>query len=142
MNYYDGPLFKITSTCKGGGYRYCRTIPPHPKRNSKGLYPLHRVLMTNKVGRILGSDEVVHHEDDDKTNNRIGNLRLKTRAGHSRDHARRVDPVECVCGQCGRSFWLKPHKKRLRVKRTANGVLYCNRECWRLSLTTEIGRVG
>jgi hypothetical protein len=56
-------------------------------------------------------------------------LRLKTRAAHSRDHAKKVDPVECFCGVCGEPFWLKPHQKRLREKRTKTGALYCSRSC-------------
>ena len=130
MRYYNGPLYKILSTCKGGGYRYCRTEPPHPRRNSKGLYPLHRVLMENKVGRQLGPGEIVHHKDENKENDRIGNLELKTRSEHSAHHAKKVKKVECYCGHCGRTFLLKPFKKRLRLKRAKNGIIYCNHPCW------------
>ena len=129
MTYQDGPLWKITSSCKGGGYVYCRTEPPHPRRNSKGLYPLHRVLMENKLGRQLGSDEVVHHEDENKNNNKISNLEVKTRSRHARDHARVTPLIECVCEQCGKVFMLKPHRKRLRESQNKTGMLFCSRSC-------------
>jgi hypothetical protein len=79
-------LFEILSTCKGGGYMYCRTAPHHPKANSKGLYPLHRVLVENRIGRVLDYNENVHHADGDKDNNEEGNLILMTRSEHSRLH--------------------------------------------------------
>jgi hypothetical protein len=79
-------LFRILSTCKGGGYRYCRTEPPHPKRNAKGLYPLHRVLAENKIGRLLRDDEDVHHRDGNKLNDDTENLEVVTHASHAAAH--------------------------------------------------------
>jgi hypothetical protein len=127
--YYDGPLFKITSVCRGGGYRYCRTDPPHPKANAKGLYPLHRVLAENRLGRLLAVGEVVHHDDEDKTNDRIGNLKVETRSEHSRRHARKADLIALTCGACGTKFSLKPHQLRLRRKQRPKGALGCSRAC-------------
>jgi len=131
MSYHDGPLYKITSVCKGGGYVYCRTEPLHPKRNSKGLYPLHRVLVENKLGRPLRSNEVVHHKDENPMNNRVSNLEAQTRSDHSRHHAHRVELVEVECWVCGESFELKPHQLRLRRKRSADGRIQCSRSCGR-----------
>lgn len=47
---------------------------------------LHVVLMEEHLGRRLGPDEVVHHRDEDKHNNDLGNLELMTRAEHARLH--------------------------------------------------------
>lgn len=47
---------------------------------------LHRVVAEQKVGRKLGYDEVVHHEDEDKLNNNPSNLTIISRAEHSRLH--------------------------------------------------------
>lgn len=120
--------FSILSVCKGGGYHYCRTSPPHPKRNAKNLYPLHRVLMENKIGRWLRPDEIVHHIDEDKFNNDIENLEVVTRSDHSRHHAK-VDSVPCICAACQKRFELKPHLFRLRVKRSKSGRVACSRSC-------------
>ena len=128
MSYYDGPLYKIVSTCKGGGYAYCRTIPQHPRRNSKGLYPLHRVLAENMVGRSLGTDEVVHHKDGDGSNDDPGNLEVQDRAEHSRQHVT-VPSVDCECASCGTVFKLKPGQKRARERRNITGKLFCSRSC-------------
>lgn len=120
-------MFEILSTCKGGGYRYCRTSPPHPKQNAKGLYPLHRVLMENKIGRLLEDEEEVHHKDEDKTHDDIDNLEIKTTSEHARHHHPEVELVELHC-RCGKTFNLKPHQARLRQKRSVNGPS-CSRQC-------------
>lgn len=121
-------MWNITSTCKGGGYVYARTVPLHPKANSKGLYPLHRVLMENFIGRLLTPDEVVHHKDGDKSNNDISNLVLLTRSKHSILHKPTLDLIKFKCAQCGKDVSEKPHQYRLRAKRT-KGKLFCSIKC-------------
>lgn len=124
----EGALFRILS-CKGGGYRYCRTAPPHPKRNSNGLYPLHRVRAENKIGRLLLPGEVVHHIDGDKTNDSPENLQVLQHDDHARLHAPEVDEIAVTCGECGSSFTGKPHEIRLRQSRNRRGQIYCSRSC-------------
>jgi len=46
----------------------------------------HIKIMQDSIGRELTEDEVVHHIDEDRLNNDIGNLRLMTRGEHSRLH--------------------------------------------------------
>ncbi len=96
---------------------YCRTIPLHPKANSKGLYPLHRVLVENKLGRYLGAKEIVHHINEDKNDNAIENLMVLSNEEHSRLHAKTVEDVVLKCPQCGSIFHEKPHFFRLRQKK-------------------------
>ena len=124
-------MFKILSTCKGGGYRYARTDPPHPKRNAMGLYPLHRVLMENKLGRLLDLGEDVHHKDDDKTNDDPDNLEVKTKSAHAKHHRKKhiTQLIECACAQCACTFGLKPHIYRLRIKRNKTAAVFCSRSC-------------
>ena len=121
--------FVITSTCKGGGYWYCRTSPPHPKANSKGLYPLHRVLAENKLRRHLLPGEDVHHEDEVKSNNDPDNLVVLSKSAHGKLHARTVEPQEIDCYVCGRKFPVKPHVMRARLGRVKSGILFCSRSC-------------
>lgn len=121
-------LFKIISVCKGGRYKYCRTEPPHPRANANGLYPLHRVIAENKIGRLLEAYEVVHHIDENKFNNTPENLEVLSRHDHSFQHqSARMRQIEASCSWCETKFALIPSRYR---KRKANLYgLFCSREC-------------
>lgn len=100
-------MFRIISICHGGHYRYCRTDPVHPKANAKGLYPLHRVLMENKLGRLLLKGEIIHHLDGDRSNDDPSNLDVMTRSTHARHHAKHEHMVKI-----GRLGAIKTNAKR------------------------------
>lgn len=51
-------------------------MPDHPDANSHGYVREHRLVMERKLGRRLTADEVVHHQDGDKSNNHPDNLEL------------------------------------------------------------------
>lgn len=48
----------------------------------------HRRIMDVVVGRRLSRDEVVHHKNGNKSDNRIANLEVLPNAEHSRMHAK------------------------------------------------------
>lgn len=123
-------MFEILSVCNGGGYRYCRTNPPHPNRNAKGLYPLHRVLMENKLGRLLGRHEDVHHVNEVKTDDVIDNLEVRTKSDHAKHHHAELPRVTCQC-PCGKTIWLRPRVHRQRLKRSKSGQIFCSLRCSR-----------
>jgi len=129
-------MFEILSTCKGGGYLYCRTNPKHPKSNSKGLYPLHRVIAENKIGRLLFSNEDVHHIDEDKSNNNPENLAVLSKSEHAALH-QKIDSIALDCPICNSIFRLKPYQYRLRSKRSKSGWVYCSRKCGIKSMTAN-----
>jgi hypothetical protein len=131
------PPFTVLSTCRGGGYTYARTEPKHPRRNRNGLYPLHRIVVENRIGRLLRNNEQVHHKDGDRFNNESENLVLLTIEEHARLHSvDRQSFVSCVCPICGTTFTLKAHVHRQRITRNSHNLVACSRSCGgKLSVT-------
>lgn len=67
------------------GYVLLR-LPEHPNTRSNGYFPEHRYVMEKSLGRILERDEVVHHLNGVKEDNRILNLVLISHKEHGNIH--------------------------------------------------------
>jgi hypothetical protein len=61
----------------------------------------HRTVMEAQTGRRLGSDEVVHHKNRVKTDNREENLETLSRQEHAQRHRRESRLVTCL--RCSRT---------------------------------------
>lgn len=48
---------------------------------------VHRYVMEQAIGRKLSRNEIVHHINHDKHDNRLENLQIMSRAEHGRHHA-------------------------------------------------------
>lgn len=81
----NNPRWKGGKIIKHG--RVVRYMPEHPNATKQGYVYEYRLLMEKKIGRYLNSEEVVHHINGDKNDNRVDNLMLfKNHAEHKRYH--------------------------------------------------------
>lgn len=82
------------------GYKYILS-KDHPFRNEvgNGYMAEHRLVMEDSIGRYLKRNEVVHHINHDKLDNRIENLKLlQNNTEHMHEHARSKN-ISCICGR-------------------------------------------
>lgn len=86
---------------RGKGY-VSAYVPDHPSADRRGRVYLHRIVVENRIGRLLRSDEIVHHKDGDPTNNRLSNLEIKKAGEHAREHSwARAAIAGVKCAFCG-----------------------------------------
>lgn len=78
---------------KGIGHRKKRIdgyiglyFPNHPAANKDGYLMEHRYVMERHIGRALKDNEVVHHINSNRVDNRIENLKLMTITEHASFH--------------------------------------------------------
>ena len=58
----------------------------HPNCDKQGYVVLHRLIAEAKLGRFLTEEEVVHHKDDNPTNNYWDNLEVMKQSEHANLH--------------------------------------------------------
>ena len=77
---------KTWNTGKGGIARcgdYIKVrVFNHPNLPKTKYIQQHRLVMEKHLGRYLTKNEIVHHKNGDKHDNRIGNLEIVLRATH------------------------------------------------------------
>lgn len=84
---------KFIVKSKYGGHRKKRTdgyimvyVPDHPLATKEGYVMEHILVMEKHIGRYITRDEVVHHINENRSDNRIENLRLMTFKEHAKFH--------------------------------------------------------
>jgi len=106
------------------GYVLIRVGVGHPLADVRGYAYEHRLLASDRLGRLVTKREDVHHDDENKGNNADSNLIVaRSRAHHLHEHhgnERNKHPdepnveVRCACG-CGTRLqrfdkWGRPRK--------------------------------
>ena len=120
-------MWKIKKIVSKGEYNYA-VVPEHPNATKNGYVLEHRIAMENHLGRLLNPDEVVHHINGNKKDNRIENLEVMSASAHSRYHMLKNGRkwVLLKCPNCGAIF----ERERMRTHLTKGGTAtFCSRKC-------------
>ena len=126
VKYPNGRFGSQASNWRGGrrltkfGYILVHK-PDHKNASSIGYVMEHRLVMEKKLGRLLEKNEVVHHINGKRDDNRIRNLKLTKKGQHTKDHF--VDSMK-VRKLEGENRKLKAKIRQLEgqlKKRTASG---------------------
>jgi hypothetical protein len=84
------------------------------------------------LGRTLSTNEIVHHKDGNKLNNKLTNLELMSRADHTSHHAPDPEIVMLKCDYCGIDFPRLKNRTYKKYKHTfctlSHSVKYQMRE--------------
>lgn len=120
----DNYMWKGGRSISSHGYVLIRVGADHHLAAVNGYAYEHRVIAEKKLGRRLKNDELIHHLNGDRTDNRPDNLEIVLGvAGHKVCHRKKDSrlrlpgepnpKVECACG-CGGSFTLYDSSGRPR----------------------------
>lgn len=121
-------LFRGGVTFRGGYRRVL--VDNHPHIPKSRYASEHRLIMEKHLGRYLKQDEVVHHINGNKADNRLENLRVMTRSDHISLHhkGKSNSKVEVSCHSCGKKFLAWPSQV------VRNGAKFCDRKCYKARL--------
>ena len=89
MNGSANPRWNDGRIMSSHGYVMVRVGVEHPCADSRGYAYEHLIVWLSAGKRKPEKNELLHHRDDDKTNNRLVNLEIMTRSEHNRIHCRR-----------------------------------------------------
>lgn len=120
-------MWIIEKIVSKGDYNYA-IVKNHPFANKHGYVLHHRIIMENYLGRILNQDEIVHHKNHNKKDNRIENLEIMSNKEHTKHHSSLNGQkwVLLRCPQCKKEFD-KPENQSFLTKPCEYNC--CQRKC-------------
>ena len=115
-----------------GQYEYV-ICKGHPRAKKNGSVHVHVLVAEEKLGRYLLPDEVVHHIDEDKLNNRPDNIMVfATKADHTSFHNSDTTLADSLQNENG-AYYVPIDKRggfcRLCQTKIDSHATYC-KPCW------------
>lgn len=114
---------------KNGPYELVVAPSEWPGKRYRGKYCYeHQLVYWKTHGIVPKDDELVHHLNEKKRDNRPENLQLKKRSGHARDHGleQGITMADLICPNCGIKF---AKQKRMTHLVGRSKLTFCSRKC-------------
>lgn len=114
---------------RNGDYELILAPSTYPGRLYRGRYCYeHHFIYWKNTGNLIGADEIIHHTNGDRRDNRIENLELMNVKKHNKLHSKGVTMVELICTMCRGNF--KRDERLVKYKKTIGQKdFYCTRSC-------------
>lgn len=115
--------------------RYVKVIAPkdYPGKvygKARQCYE-HQLIWWQNTNELVSTNELIHHKDENKSNNDFINLEKKTKSLHSSEHNRERSPlkfIELTCKNCSVVFSKELYKHKYQAKvGTVN--FFCSQRC-------------
>ncbi|MBQ7430692.1 MAG: HNH endonuclease [Butyrivibrio sp.] len=121
-------MWNIKKIISKGEYNYA-LVPEHPYATKNGYVLLHRIVVENHLGRVLNTNEVVHHKDHNKKNNVIENLEILDRKEHNKLHGQEKGRlvVKLKCPWCKNVFEKYKNQTHLQKPSKYRCTCCCNK---------------
>lgn len=113
---------------KNGPYTLVIAPAGYPGRKYRGRYVYeHHLVWWLNTGQLLPDGYVLHHKDENKTNNLITNLCLASRSDHSRTHysGGTAAYLSLYCSLCQFPFMRTATKVRTKLKQGQSRFFCC-----------------
>lgn len=111
-------------TWKDSGRKYYQLV----SGNRTTTQLVSRITVEVSIGRRLMKDEVVHHRDEDVTNDCLDNLEILSRESHARGHSIKLAELSSKCVWCSAPMVLSKNQMRPIEQRRKSGP-FCSRKC-------------
>jgi hypothetical protein len=115
---------------KNGPYELIVAPDDYPGRRYRGRYAYeHHVVWWQNTGKLPRPGYYIHHQDEDKRNNRFSNLTEMLSHEHSAHHNPvRAETIKVLCGWCASEVTLTKREWKKR-KQQGNVAMFCSRAC-------------
>jgi len=113
---------------KNGEYEFAIAPDDYPGMKYRGRYCYeHQLVWWMNTGEVPNEDELIHHKNGKKRDNRFENLEKQTRREHTSHHAGGRTMTRIRCPFCGIIFVKERRLTHLII--SSKTATFCSRRC-------------